>query len=176
MEPFVGEICTFGFNFPPRGWAFCDGSLLSIAQNTALFSLLGTQYGGNGTTNFALPDLRGRVPVRFGQGPGLSDISIGEVFGSESVTLLSTEMPQHTHTASQGVGGTGTVASPVGALPASAASGTPYATSGTARMGGGPTAAGNLGIAGSSLPHENRMPSLVVNFCIALEGVFPARA
>lgn len=176
MDPFIGEIYTFGFNFPPFGWASCDGSLLSIAQNTALFSLLGTQYGGNGTSNFALPDLRSRLPVRFGQGPGLSDISIGQSYGSESVTLQAAEMPQHNHPVGVSAGATATVASPVGALPAPVATGTPYAATGSARMAGGPTAAGNLGVAGGNTAHENRMPSLGVNFCIALTGVFPPRS
>lgn len=175
MDPFVGEIMTSGFNFPPRGWALCDGALLSISQNTALFSLLGTQYGGNGTSTFALPDLRGRLPVGFGQGPGLSDVSIGESGGSQSVTLLTSEIPAHTHSVGTPAGGSATTASPVGAAPGQPASGTPYAATGTARMAGGPTAAGNLGVAGSGTAHENRMPSLTVNFCIALQGVFPAR-
>src|SRR5690606_5156315 len=97
-EPFLGEIRMVGFNFAPRGWAFCQGQLLSIAQNSALFSLLGTMYGGNGTTTFALPDLRGRSPVGMGNGPGLTPITQGELAGTENVTLLSTQMPMHTHT------------------------------------------------------------------------------
>src|SRR4051812_19628298 len=98
-EPFLAEIMIFAGNFAPRGWAFCNGQILSIAQNTALFSLLGTTYGGNGQTTFALPDLRGRVPIGVGQGPGLSSISLGEVGGTENVTLLTTQMPMHDHTA-----------------------------------------------------------------------------
>src|SRR5215207_9632471 len=97
-EPFIGEIRMFGGNFAPRGWAFCEGQLLSIAQNTALFSILGTTYGGNGTTTFALPDLRGRVPIQPGQGPGLSPYTLGQMSGQENVTLLITNIPAHTHT------------------------------------------------------------------------------
>src|SRR5438270_2669849 len=96
-EPFLGEIRMFGGNFAPRGWSLCNGQLLPIAQNTALFSLLGTTYGGNGQTTFALPDLRGRVPLHWGQGPGLSNYDLGEQTGTESVTLLSTQMPAHSH-------------------------------------------------------------------------------
>src|SRR5439155_18983562 len=99
-EPFLGEIRLFGFNFAPRGWAFCQGQLLPIAQNTALFSLLGTTYGGNGQTTFALPDLRGRVAVGFGQGPGLSNIDLGQVSGAETATLTQAQMPAHGHLAS----------------------------------------------------------------------------
>src|SRR5437899_12703586 len=97
MTPFIGEIVMFAGNFAPRGWAFCNGQILSIAQNTALFSILGTTYGGNGQTTFALPDLRGRVPMHPGQGPGLTNHTLGEVAGSETTTLLSSNMPQHTH-------------------------------------------------------------------------------
>lgn len=174
-EHFIGEIIMGGFNFAPRGWALCDGALISISQNTALFSLLGTFYGGNGTNNFALPDLRGRLPMGFGQGPGLSVVTIGESGGSQTEALLTSEIPVHTHSVGTPAGGAATTASPVGAAPGQPASGTPYAATGTARMAGGPTAAGNLGVAGSGTPHENRMPSLTVNFVIALQGVFPQR-
>src|SRR6188472_303063 len=113
-EPFIGMIVMFAGNFAPRNWAFCDGQLLSIAQNTALFSILGTTYGGNGQTTFALPDFRGRVAVGTGTGPGLSNISLGEVAGEASVTLISTQMPQHNHTISGNAGGLANNANPTG--------------------------------------------------------------
>lgn len=170
-EPFIGEIRMFGFNFAPSGWATCDGQLLSIAQNTALFSLLGTQFGGNGQTNFALPDLRGRVPLHQGQGPGLSPRTMGESSGSEAVTLLSSQLPAHTHpftppcsTDDPNAG------SPKNNFPASV--GTPiYATTANGNMG-----AGTTGPAGGSQPHSNLQPFLTVNFCIALQGIFPSRS
>src|SRR5215204_6703487 len=114
MEPFLGMIQTFGFNFAPRGWAMCDGSIMSIAQNTALFSLLGTTYGGNGQTTYALPDLRGRVPVGTGQGPGLPSIILGEVSGEPTHTLITTEMPAHQHLISGNSSGLGNSAAPTG--------------------------------------------------------------
>src|SRR5262252_4819881 len=130
-DPFLGMIALFGFNFAPRGWAFCNGQLLSIAQNTALFALLGTNFGGNGTSTFGLPDLRGRVPVGFGQGQGLSDITIGEVSGVENLTLLLSNMPSHTHTITLSnltgvlhvVDGAGNSRTPVGNVPAVEAAG-----------------------------------------------------
>jgi microcystin-dependent protein len=168
-NPFVGEIRMFGFNFAPKGWAFCNGQLLPISQNTALFSLLGTQYGGNGQSNFALPDLQASLVVHQGQGPGLTDRVIGEIGGSANVTLLATEIPAHAHTF------------PVSDQPAdrSNASGNflavppdpVYATGGATSS----TAPGTLLAAGSSLPHNNLQPYLAVNFCIAMQGVFPAR-
>src|SRR6476620_7519707 len=117
-EPFIGEIRIFGFNFAPRGWAFCNGQILSIAQNTALFSLLGTTFGGNGQTTFALPDLRGRVPIHTGQGPGLSPVTLGMVPGTEMVTLLQSNMPAHRHPV-QAVAGLGNNITPAGNLWAS---------------------------------------------------------
>ncbi|MFL6137941.1 MAG: phage tail protein [Frankiaceae bacterium] len=166
-EPFIGEIRLFGFNFAPRGWATCSGQILSIAQNTALFSLLGTMYGGNGQTTFALPDLRGRVAISFGQGPGLSNYTQGEVSGSENVTLIPQQMPQHNHT----VNATSADASankPGGAFPSA---GGAYNTA----PDGTTMAAQMIGMAGGSQPHENRQPYLVLNYCIALEGIFPSR-
>src|SRR3954470_9404352 len=112
-EPFLGQISTFGFNFAPRGWATCDGQILAIATNTALFSLLGTTFGGNGQTTFALPDLRGRVPIHQGQGPGLSSYVMGEVTGVESVTLITTQMPQHVHPTTVAIGALSASQSPV---------------------------------------------------------------
>src|SRR5215211_4319727 len=115
-EPFIGQIMLVPYNFAPRGWAFCAGQILPIAQNTALFSLLGTTFGGNGQTTFALPDLRGRAPIGQGQGPGLSNISLGEAAGTETVTLLSTNMPAHSHTVTCDGGGSSSL-SPVANLP-----------------------------------------------------------
>lgn len=168
-NPYVGEIRMFGCNFAPQGWAFCDGRLLPITQNTALFSLLGTTYGGNGTSNFALPDLRGRVPVNWGQGPGLSDYVLGQAAGSETVTLTSGEMPQHSHQVAAN-NGSGTVTRPAGAVPArTGTSNYAAAPDGTAMN------AGMLSSAGGSLPHANLQPYLALNFCIALQGIYPSR-
>ena len=166
-EPFIGEIRIFGFNFAPRGWALCNGQLLSIAQNTALFSLLGTMYGGNGQTTFGLPDLRGRVPVHFGQGPGLSNYSQGEVAGSETVTLTQNQAPAHSHLVAASNGAADSTR-PAGKVPAT---------------GGGYAAAGDgstmnpamVNSSGGSQPHENIQPYLVLNFCIAVAGIFPSR-
>lgn len=172
-DPFVAEIRILPFNFAPRGWAFCDGQLLPLSQNTALFSLLGTTYGGNGQTNFALPDLQGRAPMHPGQGPGLSLHDLGEESGSETVTLLNTELPAHTHTmrANSGDG--------VSPTPASNVSSGPGADRDLFLYKNGPPnatmRADAAGIAGSSLPHNNMMPYLTMNFCIALQGVYPPR-
>lgn len=169
-EPFVGQIMTAGFNFAPLGWAFCNGQLLPISQNTALFSLLGTQFGGDGRTNFALPDFQGTVPVGFGQGPGLSLYDIGEEGGSTTVTLLETEIPSHTHTVSPVASDNErTTDHPSGAYPTM---GGIYASTpdGPAPMGSTPSS-----VAGGS-PHDNLQPYLVVNFVIALQGIFPSRS
>jgi microcystin-dependent protein len=165
-EPFIGEIRLLPFNFAPRGWAFCQGQILSIAQNTALFSLLGTTYGGNGTTTFALPDLRGRVAVSAGQGPGLSSYTLGQQSGVESVTLLTTQMPSHSHlvNCNSGDADSGT---PLNKFPAGASS---YSGSAGSTMN-----PGTIGNAGGSQPHTNVQPLLVLNYCIALEGIFPSR-
>jgi microcystin-dependent protein len=171
--PFIGEIRMFGGNFAPRGWAFCQGQILSIAQNTALFSLLGTTYGGNGQTTFALPDLRGRVPIQPGQGPGLSPRTLGEAGGQETVTLIASQMPAHNHGLNV-FNGPGTASSPAGAVIAAPVSGatldkafsaTPSATMSPA----------SIGSAGGSQPHNNMPPYQCVNFIIALEGIFPSR-
>jgi microcystin-dependent protein len=175
MEPLLAEIRMFAGNFAPRGWAFCDGSILSISQNTALFSLLGTTYGGNGQTTFALPDLRGRLPMHPGQGPGLSPRNLGEQGGVESVTLISTQMPAHTHAVNaSGQQGDGVV--PDGAVwavsvdPNSGAPLNNYGATPTTTMS--PQA---LGVAGGNQPHSNVQPFLCVNFIIALEGIYPSR-
>ncbi|MDQ1357508.1 MAG: hypothetical protein QOE07_1185 [Acidimicrobiaceae bacterium] len=168
-EPFLGEIRTFGFNFAPRGWAFCAGQLLAISQNTALFSLLGTTYGGNGQTTFALPDLRGRVGISVGQGPGLENYDLGEVNGAESVTLTPGQMPTHAHNVVAN-GGAASATRPGGAVPAqTAASSYAPAPDGTNMN------PGMIANAGGSQPFDNRQPFLVLNFCIALQGIFPSR-
>ena len=173
MQPFLGEIRNFGFNFAPRGWASCNGQLLSIAQNTALFSLLGTTYGGNGQTTFALPDLRGRVPVGMGNGPGLSPIVQGEMAGQESHTLIASEMPQHNHVLNAKTAG-GNQGGPSGnLLAASDQRNSQYATSATS--GDTTMAATTIGTAGGNQPHNNMQPFLGSNFAIAVEGIFPAR-
>jgi microcystin-dependent protein len=167
-QPFIGQIGIFGFNFPPRNWAQCDGQLLPIAQNTALFSILGTTYGGNGTTTFGLPDLRGRVPLQQGQGPGLSQYNLGQQSGSVEVSLTANQIPAHNHAinASSNPPSQGAVANAVWAQAANV----PYAASADASM-----SAAALGNAGGSQPHDNMAPSLALNFCIALQGIFPPR-
>ena len=171
-EPFIGQISIYGFNFAPRGWAFCNGQILSIAQNTALFSLLGTTYGGNGQTTFALPNLQSRVPIHFGQGPGLSAYSLGEQAGTETVTLTQQEMPQHTHTATTAVARTGSSRFPLNNLPATGPDNNwdPTVFQGTLA----PNFITNS-LTGGSQPHSNIQPFLALNFCIALEGIFPSR-
>ena len=168
--PFIGEIRLFPYNFAPRGWAFCNGQILPIAQNTALFSLLGTTYGGNGQTTFALPDLRGRVANGSGQGPGLQNYSLGQVAGEESVTLLTTQLPAHTHPFTPPCNTDDPSAgSPKNNFPATV--GNPiYATTTNATMG-----AGTTGGSGGSQPHDNLQPYLTLNYCIALQGIFPSR-
>ena len=172
LEAFIGELMLFGGNFAPRGWAMCNGQLLSIAQNTALFSILGTTYGGNGTTTYALPDLRGRVPIHMGQGPGLSNYSEGEVGGSETVTLLTTQMPAHGHATSVAAASTATTKNPNNALPAFTAAGTSYGTAADLTMAGNMV---NVGASGGNQPHQNIQPFLTLNWCICLEGIYPSR-
>jgi microcystin-dependent protein len=170
-EPFLGEIRTFGFNFAPQGWALCNGQLLPINQNQALFSLLGTTYGGDGITTFGLPNLQGRVPIHFGQSPGLSPYTQGQQGGTESVTLNNTQLPAHNHTLNAST----TPANqqdPTGAIPAAEPSGLTalYTTPGNQNAQMSPT-----GIAGGSQPIPIIQPFLVMNFCIALVGIFPSR-
>src|SRR5687768_14483845 len=170
-SPFVAEIKMFAGNFAPTGWATCDGQLLPISQNTALFSLLGTFYGGDGKSTFALPNLQNSSPMAPGQGPGLSLHDLGETGGSETVTLLESEIPAHTHSMSAAQGDA-TARLPGGELPATGIGVGQYA----AAAGGGlaqlaPQAAAP---AGDDLPHNNLMPYLALNFCIALQGVYPA--
>ena len=169
-DPFVAEVRIFPFNFPPKGWAFCDGQILPLSQNTALFSLLGTTYGGDGKSNFALPDMQGNVAIHPGQGSGLSLYDLGEMGGSDTVTLLESEIPVHTHSvnASQS---DGTDQIPTGSR---------YAGGVGIGQYGAPTNLTNLSPnaiapAGASSPHNNLMPYLTLNFNIALQGVFPPR-
>jgi len=170
-DPFVAEIRIFPFNFAPQGWAWCDGQLLPLSQNTALFSLLGTTYGGNGKSNFALPDLQGRAPMHPGQGPGLSLHDLGETGGSETVTLLQSEIPSHSH-AVRAVPDPAEVQSPAAdrAL-ARSSPGFAYATS-APNVSMAPEA---LAPAGGDQPHNNMQPYLTFYFNIALQGVFPPR-
>jgi microcystin-dependent protein len=173
-DPFVAEIRIFPFNFAPKGWAWCDGQLLPISQNTALFSLLGTTYGGDGKANFALPDLQGRAPMHPGHGPGLSLHHLGETGGSESVTLLESEIPSHAHSVRAGTG-LANVQFPGPTVGLARASGTTYASS----PGGKPQAqlaAETLAPTGGDQPHNNMQPYLTMYFCIALQGVFPPRS
>jgi len=172
-DPFVAEIRIFGFNFPPTGWALCNGQLLPISQNTALFSLLGTMYGGDGKSTFALPDLQGSAAMMWGQASGGGSLyDEGQMGGSETVTLLVSEIPVHTHTlmasALQGL-----LKEPqAGTVLTRAQNGAPYNTTVSNLVTMAPQA---LTPAGGSLPHNNMMPYLTLNFCIALQGVFPAR-
>ena len=173
-NPFVAEIRIFPFNFPPRGWAFCQGQLLPISQNTALFSLLGTTYGGNGQSNFALPNMQGNAAMHPGQGNGLSLHDLGETGGEQNHTLLVSEMPGHTHSVmSKGSGGQ---ADPLNRLFGTSGTQLPApnfysSTPGTLQN----MNANALSPAGSSLPHNNMMPFLTLNYCIAMQGVYPPR-
>jgi microcystin-dependent protein len=173
-EPFLATIAMFAGNFAPRGWALCNGQILPIAQNTALFSLLGTTFGGNGQTTFALPDLRGRAPVGAGPGPGLSDIALGEAAGSESVTLTSSNMPIHNHLVNCDPTGSSSLI-PTGNVPGLSDE---RAASVPIYSAAAPTTTMNplmIGNAGQSQPFGIRNPYLGINFIIALEGIFPSR-
>lgn len=179
QDNFIGEIRMFAGNFPPKGWAFCEGQIMPISQNAALFSLLGTTYGGNGTTNFALPNLNGKVPIGAGQGPGLSDYVEGQEGGEETVTLLQAQIPAHSHT----------VAAGSVAVPANTSTGNAdspknnYAAPSTKSYSA--TSSGNMNTTGSTMtlvpigggqPHNNLQPYLVVRYIIALQGIFPPRS
>jgi microcystin-dependent protein len=172
-EPFLAEIRVFPYNFAPRNWAFCDGQIMPISQNTALFSLLGINYGGNGQTTFGLPNLKDSAAIGVGQGPGLSDYVVGQTGGTQNVTLIQTEMPAHTHAANC-ISYNGDQSTPAGNVWAAPHVGrgqdVAYAPTGNSTMA--PLA---LQVAGGSLPHNNMHPYLALNFCICLHGVFPAR-
>jgi microcystin-dependent protein len=173
-SPFVAEIRMFGFNFAPTGWAQCNGQLLPISQNTALFSLLGTFYGGDGKSTFALPNLEGSVPLNQGQGSGLSDFFLGQQSGSENVTLIQSEMPFHTHTVNaEPVAGN--LGDPTGHLWSPLTGRTPPALYQSAVAPQVNMNVQAVSLNGSSFPHNNMSPYLVVNFCIAMQGVFPPR-
>jgi microcystin-dependent protein len=171
-DPFVAEIRIFPFNFPPKGWAFCNGQLLPISQNTALFSLLGTTYGGDGKSTFALPDLQDSAPMHPGQGPGLSLHDLGEQSGSETVTLLQSEIPLHTHSVGAQNNPLGGVATPQGNTLSRPASGNLYTAINAPLVS---MALEEIGPTGGDQPHNNMQPYLTLNFNIALQGVFPAR-
>ena len=191
METFLGTILAFGFNFAPRGWLLCYGQLLSIAQNSALFSLLGTTYGGDGVNTFALPDLRGRSLVGQGQGPGLSTINIGQISGTENTSLLITNMPSHTHALVAGQANVSTVANALsgGTITNETDSGNNFFAAGNAvpniysepggtnnLIGGiASTISGITGVAGGNQPFSIRNPYLGINYSIATEGIFPSR-
>jgi len=173
MDPFVAEIRIFPFNFAPKGWAFCNGQILPLSQNTALFSLLGTTYGGDGKSNFALPDMQGNAPMHPGQGPGLSLHDLGETGGSSTVTLLESEIPAHTHALRDHDLDLGELNAPAANRTlAKSANANAY----TAAANPAPMAPAALTVAGGSQPHNNMQPYLTVNFCIALQGVFPPRS
>ena len=171
MDPLLASILIFAGNFAPKGWAFCNGQLLAINQNQALFALLGTTYGGNGQTTFALPDLRGRVPIHFGQGPGLSNYDLGQAGGAENTTLTVNNLPAHNHplhATSEG----GSTSAPAGAyLGNTGALDREYNISGTSVT----MNAGAIGATGASQPFSNVQPYLAINFIIALQGIFPSR-
>ena len=173
-DQFVGEIRIFGFNFPPTGWAFCNGQLLPISQNTALFSLLGTYYGGDGKSTFALPNLQDSAPMHSGQGQGLSDRFLGEQSGSPFVTLLTSEMPAHVHTMRASANTVANVSSATSATALARSNGAAvYAPSDGNNQ---PLAFQAMAPTGGDLPHNNLMPYLVLNICIALQGVYPPRS
>lgn len=169
-DPFVAEIRMFPFNFAPKGWAWCDGQLLPLSQNTALFSLLGTTYGGNGKSNFALPDLQGNAPMFYGQGPGLSLYDIGQFSGSSTVTLLESEIPAHNHTL-RGTSDDAESSDSNGQAMSRATTAVYSASVPNATMS--PNA---LAPSGGGQPHNNMMPFLTFYFCIALQGIFPPRS
>ncbi|HEX7285220.1 MAG TPA: tail fiber protein [Candidatus Angelobacter sp.] len=174
-DQFVAEIRIFAGNFAPTGWALCNGQLLPISQNTALFSLLGTTYGGDGKSTFGLPNLQGSAPMAAGQGPGLSLRVLGETGGEQNVTLLVSEMPAHTHTAQADAGGGGNAAPTSNSWGASGGRGrpaAPYAPSSNSNVAMSPA---GTPIAGISSPHNNMQPYLGLTFIIALQGIFPPR-
>jgi microcystin-dependent protein len=170
-DQFVAEIRIFPFNFPPTGWAFCNGQLMPISQNTALFSLLGTTYGGDGKSTFALPDMQGNAPMQPGQGQGLSLRDLGEQGGVESITLLESEMPSHSHVLRASTD-PANVQIPTSNVCLSRATANAYSTTTTGLQA---MAFQAISPAGGGLPHNNLQPYLTLNFCIALQGIFPQR-
>ena len=174
-DPFIGEIRMFGADFAPNGWALCNGQIMSIAQNSALFSLLGTYYGGDGISTFKLPDLRSRVPINQGQGPGLSNYTIGEASGVENVTLLASQMPMHNHTlqASSAIGG---APSPIGNFSAVVDDNNGRGLNAYSSSSDGTMSVNAISVSGGNQPHSNIQPFLCVNFIIALQGIYPSRS
>ena len=170
-QPFIGQIMVFAGNFAPQGWAQCNGQLMPISQYDALFSLIGTTYGGDGQTTFALPDLRSRVPIHQGQGAGLSNYSLGENGGAEAVTLLTTQLPVHTHPA-MGNSDAGTNTDPTGGVWASSPTNM-YIAGASANTNMNPT---SISGSGGGQPHDNMLPFVTLNFCIALEGIYPSQS
>lgn len=173
--PYIGEIRMFGFGRTPTGWQACDGSLLPISQYDALFALIGTTYGGDGQNTFAVPDLRGRLPIHQGQGPGLSNYVIGQRSGTESVTVLTTQMPAHTHVMVATTGASTAITPGPALLPGTVSGDTFYVNTIT---GNNAAAMSDqmLTVSGGSQPHENCMPTLTVQYCMATEGIFPQQA
>lgn len=169
-DPFVAEIRIFTLDFAPRNWAFCNGQLVPVQQNTALFSLLGVNFGGNGTTNFGLPNMQGAAPMGAGYGPGLSNRRLGEKGGSETVTLVASQVPAHSHPVT-GTEVSGNARSPAGGASLAATPGA-FAAGGPLDTALAPAA---IGAAGAGAPHQNMQPFLSVNFCIALTGEYPSR-
>lgn len=170
MDPFVAEIRIFPFNFPPKGWAYCDGQILPLSQNTALFSLLGTMYGGNGESNFALPDLQGRAAMHPGQGHGLSLHDLGETGGTETVSLLESEIPSHNHSV-RAVAVNSQLITPQNSSPGRGNPTPIYTNTFTPQAMHG----NSVSPSGGDQPHNNMMPYLTMSFCIALQGVYPPR-
>jgi microcystin-dependent protein len=177
-SPYLGEIRLMSFNFAPKNWAFCNGQTLSIAQNQALFSLLGTTYGGDGVINFALPNLQSRIPIHFGTGPGLSPYSLGQVGGTTAITLISSQMPSHSHivNVTSATASTDTINNTVLPAAPTAANASLYAIPGSPALEPQAMAFGAIGVGGGSQPHNNLMPSLAVTFAICLLGIFPTRS
>ena len=169
-QPFIGTIMLFGGNFPPRGWVSCNGQLLTISQYDAYFALIGTTYGGDGQSTFAVPDLRSRVPIHQGQGPGLSNYVIGQQAGTETVTLIGNQMPNHTHTVAVSSGDSTT-----GTPSAGVTLGVSAAEIYIADAADGAMNPQSIGLAGGSQPHDNLQPYLALNYVIAVEGIFPSR-
>jgi microcystin-dependent protein len=175
--PYIGEIRIFAFGSrgAPNGWQLCDGSLLPISQNNALFALIGTTYGGDGQTTFAVPDMRGRIPIHQGTGPGLSNYVIGQKSGTETVTVLATQMPAHTHTLALTTSAA-TVDAPSGTVVPGAISGDTLYTNSTAGLTRVAMSASSTSQSGGSQPHNNLMPTVTVSYCMATQGIFPSQS
>ena len=172
-QPFIGEIRLLAFNFAPAGWATCDGQLMPISENDALFNLIGTTYGGDGQSTFALPDLRGRLPIHMGQGAGLSNHVLAETGGVEAVTLTSSQIPTHNHTLIATTAAATSVTPGSNLLPG-AVSGDTFYVNNTAGNTMAPLSVQMIGASGGSQPHDNTMPTLVAQYCMSLFGIFPS--